>query len=212
MQHITTLRDFTAWIQGKTPSTTTTSSTTTTTGTPATTTTQLPDLENHWGYVSYKRAHELFVDHPEVVKNFDWSLLGLAGAGSDTNFWYGSKGCRTQCHYDSYGTNVVVQLHGHKSWLLFPPKDAEYLYPTRVPYEESSVYSRVNVRAPDLNSWPLLTNVHPHHVKLGPGDILFVPHHWWHDVKAESTSISVNLWMPYREDPASLEHEAMVGK
>ena len=45
----------------------------------------------------------------------------------------------------------VAQLHGRKRWLLYPPADTANLYPTRVPYEESSVFSRVDARAPDLD-------------------------------------------------------------
>lgn len=35
-----------------------------------------------------------------------------------------------------------------KTWVVFPPKDTEYLKPTRVPYEESSVYSQLNLASP----------------------------------------------------------------
>lgn len=45
----------------------------------------------------------------------------------------------------------VAQLHGKKRWLLYPPADTANLYPTRIPYEESSVFSRVDARAPDLD-------------------------------------------------------------
>lgn len=45
----------------------------------------------------------------------------------------------------------VAQLQGKKRWLLYPPADTGNLYPTRVPYEESSVFSRVDARAPDLD-------------------------------------------------------------
>ena len=29
-----------------------------------------------------------------------------------------------QCHYDTYGYNLVAQLNGVKRWLLFPPTEA----------------------------------------------------------------------------------------
>lgn len=45
----------------------------------------------------------------------------------------------------------VAQLHGRKKWLLFSPEDTTRLYPTRVPYEESSVFSRVDPRAPNTS-------------------------------------------------------------
>lgn len=32
-------------------------------------------------------------------------------------------------------------------------------------------------------------------VTLQPGDVLFVPNHWWHFVEAVETSLSVNVWL-----------------
>lgn len=37
---------------------------------------------------------------------------------------------------------------------MFPPWESSYLYPTRIPYEESSVFSEVNVKNPDLQQHP----------------------------------------------------------
>ena len=37
------------------------------------------------------------------------------------------------------------QVRGTKQWTLFPPSDRCHLAATRVPYEESSVYSRLDM-------------------------------------------------------------------
>ena len=36
-------------------------------------------------------------------------------------------------------------MSGTKQWTLFPPSDSCHLAATRVPYEESSVYSRLDL-------------------------------------------------------------------
>jgi len=54
-----------------------------------------------------------------------------------------------------------VQLHGHKTWLLFPPDQSACLYPTRLPYEESTVFSQVNLRDPDLERFPKFADSKP---------------------------------------------------
>ena len=59
--------------------------------------------------------------------------------GQDTTFWMGSSGAGTRLHYDTYGTNFVAQLYGRKRWRLFSP--SAQIEGTRIPYEESSVFS-----------------------------------------------------------------------
>ena len=41
-----------------------------------------------------------------------------------------------------------------KRWTLFAPSDGPRLYPTRVPYEESTVFSAANLRRPDFAKFP----------------------------------------------------------
>ncbi len=40
----------------------------------------------------------------------------------------------------------------------------------------------------------ILQNARAHVVTLEPGDVLYVPRHWWHYVVSIETSISVNTW------------------
>lgn len=44
----------------------------------------------------------------------------------------------------------IIQISGSKRWVLFPPSDIDSLYPTRIPYEESTVFSEVNLGNPDF--------------------------------------------------------------
>ena len=60
---------------------------------------------------------------------------------------------------DSYGCNLVCQVAGSKQWTLFPPSASTHLSPTRVPYEESSVYSLVNMVNLEQNYQHLLDKV-----------------------------------------------------
>lgn len=82
---------------------------------------------------------------------------------------------------------------------MFDPSDSKYLYPTRIPFEESTVYSQINIKYPDLIKYPLFDRVSPYVVDLQPGDILFVPHHWWHYVESLTDSISINTWVEMKQ-------------
>ena len=46
---------------------------------------------------------------------------------------------------------------------------------------------------------------------LEPGDVLFVPHQWWHQVTTVSPwSVSVNTWLPHPQDNTARLAEALV--
>ena len=110
---------------------------------------------DYWIYADYKYMVELCHDVPDMLSGVDWSMIGYEGRdGKDSTLWIGSEGANTPCHFDTYGCNFVAQLHGKKKWILFDPQDLDKLYPTRVPYEESSVFSRVNIADPDLTRYP----------------------------------------------------------
>ena len=121
----------------------------------------------YWIYADYKYMVELCNDLPEVLSNVDWSTIGFEGRdGKDSTLWIGSEGANTPCHFDTYGCNFVAQLHGKKKWTLFGPQDLHKLYPTRVPYEESSVFSRVNIIDPDLTKYPLFSKAKAYEVSF----------------------------------------------
>ena len=118
-------------------------------------------------YAAYKNMEEIFGSESIFSKAVTWEPFGFKGRGSrQTTFWCGTSGSYTPCHFDTYGCNVVVQLHGHKRWTLFSPDDTPYLYSTRLPYEESSVFSEVNIGQPDLDEHPLFRKATPIQVRV----------------------------------------------
>ncbi|XP_037381337.1 HSPB1-associated protein 1 isoform X2 [Talpa occidentalis] len=140
---------------------------------------------NFWAYADYKYCVSLFEDKTDIFQDVIWSDFGFPGRnGQESTLWIGSFGAHTPCHLDSYGCNLVFQVQGRKRWHLFPPQDTPLLYPTRIPYEESSVFSKVNVANPDLKRFPQFRKARRHTVTLYPGQVLFVPRHWWHYVES----------------------------
>nr|XP_020661600.1 HSPB1-associated protein 1 isoform X1 [Pogona vitticeps] len=165
------------------------------------------DVCQYWTYADYKYIARLFEDKPEHFQDIMWSDFGFPGRnGKESTLWIGSSGANTPCHLDSYGCNLVLQVQGRKRWHLFPPEDSSFLYPTRIPYEESSVFSRVNVVNPDLKNFPQFKKAEAHIVTLAPGQVLFVPRHWWHFVECiDPITVSINSWIELDAD-----HEARV--
>ncbi|XP_073814993.1 HSPB1 associated protein 1 [Musca autumnalis] len=151
-----------------------------------------------WCGLNYKRKS----DFPaECSKGVDFGCFGFPQATDDCTFWLSSKGANTPCHYDTYGCNIVVQIFGRKSWLLFSPNNS-VLTPTRIPYEESSVYCKENLYAPNTKEiWELKKlSGQCYYCILEPNDVLIVPRHWWHYVESLEISLSVNAWIPLYYD------------
>ncbi|MBZ3884960.1 HSPB1-associated protein 1 [Sciurus carolinensis] len=169
------------------------------------------DHSKFWAYADYKYLISLFDDKTDVFQDVIWSDFGFPGRnGQESTLWIGSLGAHTPCHLDSYGCNLVFQVQGRKRWHLFPPEDTPFLYPTRIPYEESSVFSKINVVNPDLKRFPQFQKAQRHMVTLSPGQVLFVPRHWWHYVESiDPVTVSINSWIELEEDHLARVEEAI---
>ncbi|XP_044745865.1 HSPB1-associated protein 1 [Coccinella septempunctata] len=163
---------------------------------------------DRWLYFDYKYLNEWLLEAKELREQINFGDLGLKNVtANDSTIWIGTKGAHTPCHIDTYGCNVVVQIYGQKLWLLFKPD--EDLKATRVPYEESTIYSRLNFFSPsnmtdfkDIQSGKLII--------LNPGDVLIIPNKWWHYVEALDTSISINTWLPLKKDHGERQRECLL--
>ncbi|XP_072929994.1 HSPB1-associated protein 1 [Epargyreus clarus] len=163
-----------------------------------------------WMYFDYKYLHQWLPPDNELCKELSWKQFGYPDKGaSQSTLWVGSKGSHTPCHQDTYGYNIVAQLYGRKRWILFPPETGG-LIPTRVPYEESSVYSELNFYCPsNLDSFHGITGARM--VELSAGDALLVPRGWWHYVQnIDPLNITVNIWLPHEKDTSAHVSEALI--
>uniref|UniRef100_A0A8D0KH19 HSPB1-associated protein 1 n=1 Tax=Sus scrofa TaxID=9823 RepID=A0A8D0KH19_PIG len=169
------------------------------------------DHSKFWAYADYKYFVSLFEDKTDIFQDVKWSDFGFPGRnGQQSTLWIGSMGAHTPCHLDTYGCNLVFQVQGRKRWHLFPPEDTPFLYPTRIPYEESSVFSKINVVNPDLKRFPQFQKARRHVVTLSPGQVLFVPRHWWHYVESiDPVTVSINSWIELEEDHQARVEEAV---
>lgn len=115
--------------------------------------------------------------------------FGLRFPATALNLWAGPGGHTSCLHYDPMD-GLLMQLHGAKKVLLFPPSQTYNLYPIpvykplRYGLKLRSVYSQVYPYRPDLQAFPRYANALPYgsEIVLTPGDILFLPAGWWHEV------------------------------
>ena len=120
----------------------------------------------YWVYADYKYMCNLCPNVTQSLRDpVDWGMFGFKSRGwRDSVLWIGSVGACTPCHYDSYGCNLVAQLSGRKSWTMFAPCDSASMYGTRVPYEETSVFSEVDMAEPDYGKHPRFREATPYQV------------------------------------------------
>ena len=119
---------------------------------------ELQQPDGSWVYYNYKNIKEL--PATSCCRDIDFGFLGFPEIRDDITVWFGSNGAHTPCHYDTYGCNIVVQVYGRKSWLLFSPDSK--LCVTRVPYEESSIYCKENFYSPpNFDQFNGIANANP---------------------------------------------------
>lgn len=82
---------------------------------------------------------------------------------------------------------------------------------TRIPYEESTIYSKYNFFSPTKSDREALERVNKaaKSIVLNQGQVLFVPKGWWHYVESLDFSISVNVWLPLESDNEGRLREAV---
>jgi hypothetical protein len=121
------------------------------------------------------------------------------------NLWFGPGGNITPLHYD-HGHNMLVQVLGRKKVTLFDAKELYRMYPFSA-ISPSRHISRINIREPDMERFPKFAQADRFEGLLEPGDVLFIPIFWWHQLEGIDVNISVNFWWqtPFLERILSLQ-------
>ena len=101
----------------------------------------------------------------------------------------GTGGRFPTLHYDHAATHAfLMQVYGLKEFILYSPDQDRYLYPS----PQKKNISLVNVEHPDLEKFPLFKHAQASTLILNPGEMLFIPSHWWHTTKMLTPCISVS--------------------
>ncbi len=84
--------------------------------------------------------------------------------------------------------NLLVQVTGRKKVVLFSPREATNLY---LLSDKSQV---LDIDNPDLSAHPRFASAQRHECHLEPGDVLFIPALWFHNVVALDFGVAVNVF------------------
>lgn len=84
--------------------------------------------------------------------------------------------------------NLLVQVTGRKRVVLFPPSEVTKLY---LNGDKSQV---MDIDNPDMDRFPLFSQAQRYECCLDPGDVLFIPALWFHNVTSIDFGVAVNLF------------------
>ena len=113
-------------------------------------------------------------------------FLDSSNTEGKIKLWFGPGGTITPLHHDQ--TNLIgAQIYGKKLWRIISPDQTPFVY------NYQAVFSQVDLENPDYNKYPLFKKVKIIEVILEPGEMIFIPIGWWHQVKSLNVSISLSF-------------------
>ena len=102
------------------------------------------------------------------------------------SLWIGPAGTRTPLHHDTLML-LHTQIVGRKRWRFVSPLSARWLY------NAFDVYSPVDFESLDLQRFPDAAKVKVLDVVVEPGETIFLPLAWWHQVSSLDRCISLSF-------------------
>lgn len=119
------------------------------------------------------------------------------------SLWLGNK-THTATHWDQ-SQNLACVVAGRRRWTLFPPEQLKNLYVGPLDFTlAGQPISLVDIDEPDLKTYPRFAEAlkAARQVELEPGDALYLPAMWWHDVRSlEDFGALINFWWRDGEPP-----------
>ncbi|XP_019618013.1 PREDICTED: tRNA wybutosine-synthesizing protein 5-like [Branchiostoma belcheri] len=134
-----------------------------------------------------KDVADIRTQFPELADDIIFPEFFAPSQFFSSVFRIGSPSVQLWTHYDIMD-NLLIQVSGRKRVVLFSPRDATHLYLTG---DKSAVLDLEN---PDLERFPQFSQARPYTCTLQPGDILFLPALWFHNVVSLDFGVAVNIF------------------
>lgn len=138
-------------------------------------------------YNSQRNAEALSVLHGDL--GFLDKFLDYQAAVPHGMMWIGPAGTVTSLHHD-LTNNFIAQMVGRKRIKFMPAAEVGKLYNHQHVFSEIADLEDPGI---DVARHPRLTELRFYDVLLEPGEILFMPLGWWHQVKSVDFSVTITF-------------------
>lgn len=105
---------------------------------------------------------------------------------AQSSLWFGPAGTITPLHHDTI-LLLHTQIVGRKRWRFISPLDTPRVY------NHVGVFSEVDLEQPDLVRHPAIAGIQVVEAIVEPGETMFLPLSWWHQVASLDTCISFSF-------------------
>jgi hypothetical protein len=136
----------------------------------------------------------------------------VEGTDAAARVWIGNRSV-VSTHFD-LSDNLACVVAGRRRFTLFPPDQLANLYVGPLDYTMAGQpASMVELNKPDFERFPRFREALAASLsaELGPGDALYIPTLWWHQIEAlDPLNILVNYWWEDAPADRGSMFEAMV--
>lgn len=156
----------------------------------------ISDIRNN-GSMYPSASTNLFIEHPELLDELN--LTGLENLIRRnllrTEFFIGGPQNMSAFHCTA-GGNLFCQIYGEKKWVFISPRHSMWVY-SKSGFVSEGRYFDSSVLSDEANEieekYPLYKYVPKYTAHLKPGDVLYNPPWWWHEVSNVNETIGVPI-------------------
>jgi [protein]-arginine 3-hydroxylase / protease len=152
---------------------------------------------NRKNNLPYLKQLDVFQILPLLKKDININPFSKWHSTFKTTFlWIGGYGSMTGMHNDDEN-NVLCQIYGNKTVYLYPPSAREMLYVNGI-YDSGTECCDIDVVSSyedNVNKYPKFHEAKPFEIvcKLSPGDMLYIPKFWYHQVVSDKNNVSISV-------------------
>lgn len=133
----------------------------------------------------------LIKEKPFLQEHIKVPDLGLKLLKSLPFLFIGGEGSKVFMHYDIDLANILhIHLQGQKHCLIFPPSETKYLYKVPNSLKTNDGIDFTNI---DLKKYPALAYAKGYTANLSPGETLYIPEGYWHQMHYKTAGFSISL-------------------